>query len=120
MGEDSRYTWAEVATHNGKNSSSIWIVYKDSIFDVTNYIHEHPDGPDSILDVAGKDATKDFDSAGHSGDARQILAKLKIGEIVEEEKKYDANGKKKKKVVQVPPEKERRSCCNIITCGLIG
>ncbi|KAM3956341.1 cytochrome b5 [Aphomia sociella] len=120
MAEIKKYTLAEVATHNGKDDPTIWIVYKDSVYDVTKYIHEHPDGPDSIMDNAGKDATKDFDAVGHSSDARTILVKLKIGEIVEEEKKYDANGKKKKKVVQVPPEKNGRSCCNIITCGLIG
>ncbi|XP_059062404.1 uncharacterized protein LOC131855175 [Achroia grisella] len=119
MAAVARYTWEEVATHNGKNGSSIWIVYKDSVYDVTKYIHEHPDGPDSIMEVAGKDSTKDFDAAGHSSDARHILAKLKIGEIVEEEKKYDANGKKKKKVVAVPPGKNARSCCNVITCGLV-
>lgn len=33
------------------------------------------------MEVGGKDATKDF--ADHSSDAKKILAKYKIGEIVE-------------------------------------
>lgn len=36
-----------------------------------------------IGDVAGKDCTKEFDDFGHSSDAKQILKKFKIGELVE-------------------------------------
>ncbi|XP_004922825.1 cytochrome b5-like [Bombyx mandarina] len=119
MGDVQRYTLADVASRNGKNAP-VWIIYKDSVYDVTTYVDEHPDGPDSIMEQAGKDATKDFDQTGHTADAKTIMTKYKIGEIIEEEKKYDANGKKKKKVVSAPPEKNNRSCINIVTCGLIG
>ncbi|CAB3246965.1 unnamed protein product [Arctia plantaginis] len=121
MTEYKSYTLAEVATRNGKGSQPLWIVYRDSVYDVSQYTHEHPGGVDAIADYAGKDGTKDFDDVGHSSDAKKILTKYKVGEIVEEEKKYDANGKKKKRVVPVQPGKpETRSCFNIITCGLIG
>lgn len=36
-----------------------------------------------ILEEAGKDATKAFEEVGHSSDARAILEKYKIGEIVD-------------------------------------
>lgn len=36
-----------------------------------------------IADVAGKDATKDFEDFGHSSDAKQTLKQFKIGELVE-------------------------------------
>lgn len=46
-------------------------------------IFQHPGGGELIADVAGQDATKAFDDFGHSSDAKQILKKFKIGELVE-------------------------------------
>ncbi|KAF9412115.1 hypothetical protein HW555_009291 [Spodoptera exigua] len=122
MSEVKRYTFAEVSSRDGSNGQPLWIVYKDSVYDLTKYIDEHPGGTDTILEDAGKDASRSFDDVGHSSDARQILVKYKIGEIVEEEKRYDANGKKKKRVVAAKPDDKptTRSCFNIITCGLLG
>ncbi|KAL4715407.1 hypothetical protein ACJJTC_015178 [Scirpophaga incertulas] len=120
MVDVKRYTLSEVAQNKGREGQAIWVVYKDSVYDVTNYIREHPGGEDTIIEEAGLDATKVFDSVGHTADAKTIMEKLKIGELVEHEKKYDENGKKKKKVVTVPPEKYNRSCINVITCGLLG
>lgn len=122
MSELPRYTRAEVSRRNGKTESSVWVIYKDSIYDLTQYIHEHPAGDQEIMEEAGKDATKAFNDACHSKDAMSMLPKYKIGELVEEEKAYDANGKKKKqqKSSDVPEGKNNRSCFNIITCGLIG
>lgn len=36
-----------------------------------------------ILEEAGTDATKAFDESAHTPDAKQIMAKFKIGELVE-------------------------------------
>ncbi|XP_026316408.1 cytochrome b5-like [Hyposmocoma kahamanoa] len=118
MAEVIRYTRAEISKQDGKDNRKLWIIVKDIVYDVTTYLHEHPDGEASILEVGGKDATKDF--ADHSSDAKKILAKYKIGEIVEEEKYYDANGKKKKGVVSTDAEQGGRGCMSIITCGLLG
>ncbi|KAL0830205.1 hypothetical protein ABMA28_003660 [Loxostege sticticalis] len=119
-GEVTRYTMADVKGRNGRSGAPAWIVYKDSVYDVTKYLSEHPAGGDVILEEAGTDATKAFDESAHTPDAKQIMAKFKIGELVEEEKRYDANGKKKKRVVKAEPEGNRRSCMSIITCGLAG
>ncbi|XP_050355300.1 cytochrome b5-like [Nymphalis io] len=120
MSEVQKYTIADVASRNGRGGAPVWMIYKDSVYDVTSYIPEHPGG-DVILEEAGTDATKAFDDVDHSSDAITILKKYKIGEIVEEERKYDANGKKKKRVVAAAPEKDgNRSCMNKITCGLLG
>ncbi|XP_045504907.1 cytochrome b5-like [Colias croceus] len=120
MAELQRYTRAEVATKTGKNGAPIWIIYKDSVYDCTKYVDEHPAGPDILLDEGGKDVSKTFEEAGHTADAYTILAKYKIGELVEEEKHYDANGKKKKRVVAAQPEGESRGCLSRVTCGLLG
>lgn len=49
-----------------------------------------------MLEYAGKDATKDYENFGHSGDAKRLLKTFKIGELIESEQKYN-----KKKITQV-------------------
>lgn len=77
------YKLAEVALRNGKDSDQVWIVIKDSVYDVTAYADNHPGGPELILEYAGTDCTKDFQAIGHSSEAFKDLKKLKIGELVE-------------------------------------
>lgn len=77
------YSLSEVAQKDGKISKETWIVVKDSVYDVTNYMENHPGGSELISEHAGKDCTKDFVDFGHSSDALKILKTLKIGEIVE-------------------------------------
>ncbi|XP_043071436.1 cytochrome b5 type B [Drosophila grimshawi] len=75
------YQKSEVAERNGKNGKPVWIIYKGNVYDVTDFIKDHPGGDDVILEVAGKDATKAFNSAGHSQDALDQLKEFKIGEV---------------------------------------
>jgi cytochrome b involved in lipid metabolism len=49
------------------------------VYNVTEYLDEHPGGGEVMLSVAGKDATNDFEDVGHSGHARSMLAKYEIG-----------------------------------------
>lgn len=51
------------------------------VYDATEYLAEHPGGPQSITLVAGEDATDDF-MAIHSADARRKLAEFHIGTLV--------------------------------------
>lgn len=51
------------------------------VYDATEYLNEHPGGPQSITLVAGDDATEDF-MAIHSSDARRKLAEYHIGTLV--------------------------------------
>jgi cytochrome b involved in lipid metabolism len=53
------------------------------VYDVSSYMDEHPGGDDVLLAVAGKDATDDFEDAGHSKDARELMEKYFIGELDE-------------------------------------
>lgn len=77
------YSLAEVSERNGKDCEDVWIVIKDCVYDVTNYMKNHPGGSELITEHAGKDCTKDFNDFGHSSDALKILKTLKIGELVE-------------------------------------
>jgi cytochrome b involved in lipid metabolism len=38
-------------------------------------------GEEVLLDVAGQDATEAFEDVGHSDEAREILAGLKVGTL---------------------------------------
>lgn len=46
-----------------------WIIIDGKVYDVTEYIPEHPGGVGKIMEWAGKDASKGFYEAGHSLDA---------------------------------------------------
>ena len=40
-----------------------------------------------LLEQAGKEATEAFEDVGHSTDARDLMKKYKIGELIESERK---------------------------------
>ncbi|CAG8446654.1 2238_t:CDS:2 [Acaulospora colombiana] len=68
----------EVAQHNTENS--IWIIVHDNVYDVTNFLKDHPGGKKVLLKVAGTDATKQFDNF-HSFDVAKKYPQLLIGSI---------------------------------------
>ena len=51
-------------------------VVNGEVYDATEYLDAHPGGADSILLVAGEDATEDF-MAIHSTDAKKKLAEVR-------------------------------------------
>ncbi|KAJ3658170.1 hypothetical protein Zmor_009927 [Zophobas morio] len=107
------FSLEEVAKNDGKNGNKTWIIVKDNVYDVTDYVDDHPGGGELVLEWAGKESTKAFDDAGHSGDAKKELKQYKIGELREEDRKQ----KQKKKETDKAKE-DRRSFCSYLTCGL--
>ncbi|XP_012217877.1 cytochrome b5-like [Linepithema humile] len=91
-----RYSLADVAKCNGKNGARTWIVIYDNVYDVTDYMQQHPGGPELIEEYAGKDATTGFDDFGHSSDAKKMLKEYLVGELEDEDKR--ANRKKKRAI----------------------
>jgi hypothetical protein len=53
------------------------------VYSVSKYLEDHPGGKEILLEVAGQDATKIFEEALHSEDARDILPRLKVGNVKE-------------------------------------
>ncbi|KAK0198453.1 FMN-dependent dehydrogenase-domain-containing protein [Armillaria mellea] len=49
------FTLQQVAEHT--TASSCWVIIKDRVYDVTDFLSEHPGGAQIILKYAGKDAT---------------------------------------------------------------
>ncbi|KAG0163237.1 hypothetical protein DFQ28_000261 [Apophysomyces sp. BC1034] len=50
----------EVAKHNTK-SYDLWLIIHGKVYDLTEFVSQHPGGPNVILKYAGKDATDAYD-----------------------------------------------------------
>ncbi|KMZ70399.1 Cytochrome b5 isoform B [Zostera marina] len=73
------FSMAEASEH--VSSDDCWIVVDGKVYDVTKYLDEHPGGDDVLVQSAGKDATEEFEDAGHSKEAREHMNTFFIGEI---------------------------------------
>ncbi|KAF8775615.1 hypothetical protein HU200_004392 [Digitaria exilis] len=73
------YSMKEAALHN--TPEDCWVVVDGKIYDVTKYLEDHPGGADVLLEATGKDATEEFDDAGHSKSAKELMQDYFIGEL---------------------------------------
>lgn len=64
-----------------KSKGKTVVILHDTVYDVTDFLNEHPGGEEILIDAAGKDATEDFNDVGHSQDAIDLMKKYKIGVI---------------------------------------
>jgi cytochrome b involved in lipid metabolism len=76
----SGYTMADVAAH--AKPADCWSVVNSDVYDLTQWIPQHPGGPGVIEGMCGVDGTAAFDSQ-HKGDGEVngILATFKIGAL---------------------------------------
>jgi cytochrome b involved in lipid metabolism len=56
---DKEFSMDEVAKHNTKDD--LWVVVKGVVMDLTNWLDEHPGGPQAIMNFMGRDATEEFE-----------------------------------------------------------
>ena len=75
-----RVTTDELARHRGIDDC--WMAVHGKVYDVTAYLDEHPGGVEVMMDVAGSDATLEFEDVGHSHAARRELELYLIGELL--------------------------------------
>lgn len=52
-----------------------------SVYDVTDYLRDHPGGIEPLVEIGGQDATSAYEDVGHSEDAREILNSFLIGHL---------------------------------------
>ncbi|WXC65293.1 hypothetical protein SNK03_011098 [Fusarium graminearum] len=79
------FTRAEVEEHNSEGSCYVTIGSK--VYDITDFIEDHPGGPEYVLEYAGRDIEKilkDSDSHTHSDSAYEILDESLVGFLVPE------------------------------------
>ena len=76
------FTKADVATHKDEKEG-MYIIVDDGVYDITNFIEEHPGGAKILKRVAGKDATKQFWKYHGKSVLEKYGAKLKVGTLSE-------------------------------------
>jgi cytochrome b involved in lipid metabolism len=69
----------ELAQHC--DNKSCWISVHGVVLDITDFLNEHPGGPDVVVHVSGRDCTQDFEDVGHTDSARRIGDKYIIGSL---------------------------------------
>ncbi|GBP25060.1 Cytochrome b5 [Eumeta japonica] len=79
-----KFTRKELETHSNKNDALF--VIDNVVYDVTKFLDEHPGGHEVLLERAGKDASEGFEDVGHSSDAKELMVKYRVGEVVDEDK----------------------------------
>lgn len=84
------YTLAEVQNHD--TISDCWIILYDKVYNVTDFLLEHPGGEDLLMEHAGRDATLAFRGVGHSAAARQSLTEYLVGILPQEERIFSGDG----------------------------
>merc|ERR1711994_35554 len=77
-------TLDEVADHCMPGDA--WMVVYDRVYDVTDYLMQHPGGEDVMLEYIGHDATNAFRSVGHSRAAFRALNKYCVGILTPSER----------------------------------
>jgi 4-hydroxysphinganine ceramide fatty acyl 2-hydroxylase len=79
------FTEAEVQLHT--STKSCYVVLDSKVYDVTEFLYDHPGGEDLILEYAGKDIKEilqDLSSHEHSDSAYEILEEYHIGFVSNE------------------------------------
>lgn len=77
--ESTEYTAEEVSKHNTKDD--LWIIVKNRVFDVTNYVDVHQGGENALVRWAGKDATDAVAGPQHPSTVPTLLERYCIGRL---------------------------------------
>ncbi|KAJ5241859.1 uncharacterized protein N7469_000186 [Penicillium citrinum] len=104
------FTLKDVAAHNTKNDTLI--VIHGQVFDITEYLQDHPGGAEVLVEVAGKDATAEYEDVGHSEDAREIMQPYLVGTL--KDAQQFVRPQAVRVVSQKAPEEKKSSSLRVI------
>ena len=76
------YARDEIATH--ASVDDLWVIIDDKVYDLTDYVDEHPGGVDAIAKNGGKDATEGFKGPQHPSRVFDIVEEYRVGVLAEE------------------------------------
>lgn len=79
------FTREDVAKHTTKETG-IWVTYKDGVYDITEFICNHPGGQDKIMLAAGKAIDpfwRIYQQHEGRGTAMKALQSLRIGDLAD-------------------------------------
>ena len=76
---DKEFSMDEVAKHNKKDD--LWIAVKGLVLDVTNWLDEHPGGPQALFSHMGRDASEEFEMLHDDEVIPKYAAGIVIGRV---------------------------------------
>ena len=76
---EKEYSLDEIAQHNTKED--LWIAVKGVVMDVTNWVDEHPGGPQALFTHMGKDASEEFEMLHDDEVIPKYAAQIVIGRV---------------------------------------
>ncbi|KAK4940511.1 Osmotic growth protein [Elasticomyces elasticus] len=76
---EKEYSLEEIAKHNKKDD--LWIAVKGVVMDVTNWLDEHPGGPQALFSHMGRDATEEFEMLHDDEVIPKYAADIVIGRV---------------------------------------
>ena len=74
------YTLLEVETHNTQDDA--WLVIDNNVYDITNFLINHPGGKAILLQLAGTDATDYFHELHRPSILEEYAENFKIGILI--------------------------------------
>ncbi|KAI0414913.1 FAD binding domain-containing protein [Xylaria grammica] len=80
---EKEFTLEEVAKHNKKDD--LWVVVKGVVMDLSNWLDEHPGGPQAIMNFMGRDATEEFEMLHDDEVIPKYAPEQVIGRIKDQE-----------------------------------
>jgi len=83
---DNKVYISRSEVENHADPTSLWLVIKNQVYDLTKFQSRHPGGKVVLRDVGGKDGTEAWRLAGHSPKAIEQMKEYVIGEISPDEK----------------------------------
>lgn len=82
-GEVREWSLAEVAQHN--KPEDLFMVVQNKVYDVTDFVEDHPGGADTIAKHPGKDNTEGFSGIQHPAKVWDMIQDYYCGEVKKEE-----------------------------------
>ncbi|THW23453.1 Flavocytochrome c [Aureobasidium pullulans] len=76
---EKEFTLEEVAKHNKKED--LWIAVKGVVMDVTDWVEEHPGGPQALFSHMGRDASEEFEMLHDDEVIPKYAAGIVIGRV---------------------------------------
>lgn len=76
---EQEYSLEEVAKHNKKED--LWIAVKGVVMNVTDWVEEHPGGPQALFSHMGKDASEEFEMLHDDEVIPKYAAGIVIGRV---------------------------------------
>ncbi len=83
------YSLEEVSRHKSKEEGGIWVTYHDGVYDITEFMEQHPGGDEKIMLAAGGaiDPYWEVFAQHNTEQVHEILEELRIGNVSLEDRK---------------------------------